>query len=177
MFNTLVASSSPDTEATSSGIGALGLNWKAFIFQLITFAIVVWFLNKFVVKNLFKVIDARQKEIEAGLERSKKASLKLENAGANAEKILKEARAQAEDLIHTANNEAASLIKAVEEKAAKKSERIVSDARAQLNVEVEKARIALKKENAKLIAQATEKVISEKMDSAKDQQLISEALK
>lgn len=174
---TNIATTTASSETTSSGIGALGLNWKAFLFQLVTFAIVVWFLNKFVVKSLFKVIDARQNEIEAGLERSKKATAELENAGSEAEKILKDARAQAEDLIHTANNDAALLLKSVEEKAAKKSERILSDAKDQLGVEVEKARLALKKENAKLIAQIAEEVIGDKMNSTKDQELISRALK
>ena len=67
---------------SASGIGALGLNWKSFLFQLITFGIIVFLLNKFVVKSLYKVIDARQKEVEAGLDKSKKAGDELAKAGA-----------------------------------------------------------------------------------------------
>lgn len=165
------------SQSSRSGIGALGLNWKAFLFQLITFAIIVYFLNKFVVSKLFKVIDERQTEINAGLERSKEAGQKLEQAEAKVDDLLKEARSQADELLHEAHGDAAQLIKEVEEKAAQKSARIVNEAREQLHVEVEKAKIALKKENAKLIAKVSAEVIGEKMNSAKDEELINKALK
>ncbi len=175
MINYIASETASQPEA--SGIGALGLNWKAFLFQLITFAIIVYFLNKFVLKKLFKAIDERKAEIDAGLERSKQASDELNQAEAKAEDLLKEARSQAEDLLHSAQNDASKMLKQVEDKANVKSERIIFEAKEQLKVEVDKAKVALKKENAKLIAEVSAEIIGDKMDTAKDKALIEKALR
>ena len=168
---------SESAEQTSEGgIAALGLDLKAFIFQLISFAIIVFFLNKFVFSKVFKVIDERKQEIEAGLERSNQATKELEKAGDKADKLLKEARIEAENLLHSAHEDASVMLKATEEKAAQKAEKIVSEAKDQLKVEVDKAKIELKKENAKLVAKVTEEIIGEKLNSDKDQELIKKAL-
>ncbi len=161
---------------SASGIGALGLNWKSFLFQLITFGIIVFLLNKFVVKSLYKVIDARQKEIEAGLDKSKKAGDELAKAGAKAEQIVKDARVQAEELIHGAQNDATNILKDVESKATHKAERIVSEARSHLAVDIEKAHKELLKENAKLISKVSAEIIGKKLDDTADAKLIKDAL-
>jgi F-type H+-transporting ATPase subunit b len=164
-------------QASEGGISALGLDLKAFIFQLISFAIIVFFLNKFVFSKVFKVIDERKQEIEAGLERSNLATKELEKAGDKAEQLLKEARAEADNLLHSAHEDASALLKSTEEKAALKAEKIVSEAKEQLKVEVDKAKVELKKENAKLVAKVTEEIIGEKLTDQKDQDLIKKALK
>ena len=62
-------------------------------------------------------------------------------------------------------------------KSGKETRQDIKKASAELKKNLEVKLQVTKDELAKLIAQATEKVISEKMDSKKDQQLISEALK
>lgn len=164
------------SEEAAGGISALGINLKAFIFQLITFGIVVFFLNKFVVKKLFVVIDARRAEIDAGLDRAKKAQTELEQASEKVEAIVKEAREQADELLHEAKNEAANILKEVDVKAGQKAERIVAEARKQLSVDIEKAKKELRQENIRLIAKVSGDIIGEKLDSDKDAKLIASAL-
>ncbi len=172
----LFASESAE-QTSQGGIAALGLDLKAFIFQLISFAIIVFFLNKFVFSKVFKVIDERKQEIEAGLERSNEAAKELEKAGLKAEELLKEARAEADSLIHSAQEDASAMLKTTEEKAAQKAEKIVTEAKEQLKVEVDKAKVELKKENAKLVAKVAEEIIGKKLDTESDQELINKALK
>ncbi len=174
---TFIFASESAEQASEGGIAALGLDLKAFIFQLISFAIIVFFLNKFVFSKVFKVIDERKQEIEAGLERSNQATKELEKAGEKSEKILKEARAEADKLLHSAQEDASALLKATEEKAAHKAEKIVLEAKEQLKVEVDKAKLDLKKENTALVAKVTEEIIGKKLDSSADQELINKALK
>lgn len=164
------------TEQAASGIAALGLDLKAFIFQLITFAIVVLFLNKFVVKKLLVMIDARKAEIESGLDRAKQAQTELENAGVKVEAIIKDAREQADSILHDAKNEAAGILKEVDVKAGQKADRIVSEARKQLQVDIEKAKKDLRQENIRLIAKVSGDILGEKLDSDKDSKLIANAL-
>jgi F-type H+-transporting ATPase subunit b len=165
-----------ESAPSEGGIAALGLNIKAFVFQLITFAIIVYFLNKFVLKKLFKVIDERQKEIEAGLERSRQAQDELDKATGRAEGIIKDARGQANDILHSAQGEASQLLKETEAKAAQKAERIVLEARSQLGVDIEKAHKDLLKQNAKLISQVAAEIIGQKLTSDQDSKLIDKAL-
>lgn len=164
------------SQESGGGLSAFGLDIRAFLFQLITFGIVVFFLNKFVLKKLFKIIDARQAEINAGLERAKQAQDELDNATAKVNEIIKNAHTEADEMLHDAKNEAANIVKNADEKAGQKAERIIEEARSQLSVDIAKAKKELKKENARLIAKISGEIIGEKLDSDKDAKLISEML-
>jgi F-type H+-transporting ATPase subunit b len=165
------------SEPAASGIGAFGVNWQSLIFQFITFLMVIWVLNRFVLKKLFKVIDDRREEINAGLERSEKARVELEQAAINADKILAKARTQADEVLSDAHGEAAQLLRTVEQKAGDKAERIVAEAREQLKIDTENAREQLKRDTAKLVTSVASTILEEKLDSKKDQELILESIK
>lgn len=165
-----------ETTNQASGIGALGVNFQAFIFQLITFGLIVLFLNKFVVSKLFAAIDERRAEIDAGLERSQLAQQELEQAGVKVEELIKDARAQADELLHEAQEEAAKIVQAADDKASQKAERIVTEAREQLKVDIDKAKQDLRRENIRLIAKVSGEIIGEKLDSNADAKLIANAL-
>lgn len=165
-----------ETASQASGIGALGVNLKAFIFQLITFGLIVIFLNKFVMSKLFAVIDERRNEIEAGLERSRLAQQELDKADEKVQELLKDARTQVDGIMHDAQEEASKIVQAADAKAGKKAERIVSEAREQLQVDIDKAKQDLRRENIRLIAKVSGEIIGEKLDSAADSRLIASAL-
>lgn len=160
----------------ASGIGALGLNLKSIIFQIIAFAIVLWILNKFAIKKFLAVMDERRAELEKGLSRADEAKTELEKAAKKADETLAEARNEADDILSAAHGEAAQLLKAVEDKAAHKAERIVAEAREQLHRDVEKARKELKTETTHLVARATGIVLAEKIDERRDAALIERSL-
>lgn len=159
-----------------TGIGALGLNIKSIIFQIIAFAIVLWILNKFAIKKFLKVMDARRAELEKGLNQADEAKVALEKAAQKADETLAEARDEADTILSAAHGEAAQMLKDVEDKAAQKADRIVKEAREQLGRDVEKARKDLKAETTQLVAQATGIVLNEKLDVKKDAALIERSL-
>ena len=161
----------------AGGLGALGLNLQSFLFQLITFVIVMLLLRTFVFKKLIATLEERRLTVENSLQQASDTEAEVKKTEARIAEMLKEARAQADDAIATGHKEAAALAEATEAKARQKAEHIVSEARAQMDVELTKAREALKAETAQLVAQATEHIIKEKLDSAKDERLISDAIK
>ncbi len=63
-----------------------------------------------------------------------------------------------------------------ESKAKARAEQIVADARQQLDIDIAKAREALKKDAVELVAAATERIIGEKLDDKKDAALVNKAL-
>ena len=51
-------------ESSSSGISSLGVNLKSFIFQLITFLIVLLILRRWVFPKLVATLEERRKTLE-----------------------------------------------------------------------------------------------------------------
>lgn len=162
--------------ASPSLLDALGVNVKLLIEQTLAFIILVALLSKFVFPALIKVIDKREAAVEAAAKEAAEAREALENAEARASAVLKEARLEADALMQRSHEEAAQAVAAAETKAKQRAEQIVADARVQIDSDVKKARSLLKKDAVKLVAMATEQIIDEKVDSAKDQQLIVRAL-
>lgn len=155
---------------------ALGIDGKLLIEQAVAFLILVGILGKFVYPALTKSIDDRRKAIEAGQENAKKAQELLEETETKVGKMLKEARSDADDLLKRAQAEAAGIVGDAEDKAKVRAEQIVKDAHKQLDADVAKARQVLKRDTVQLVAQATEQIIHEKVDSRKDTELIDRAL-
>jgi F-type H+-transporting ATPase subunit b len=155
---------------------ALGIDWKLLIEQAFAFCVLLFILSKFVYPVLIKSIDARRSQIEAGIEEAKEAQAALEKAEAKVAEMLAVARGEADDILARSHKEATDMVVAAEDKAKTRAEQIVSDARAQLAVDISKARAAIKRDTIQLVALATEKIIKEKLDDRKDAHLINEAL-
>jgi F-type H+-transporting ATPase subunit b len=155
---------------------ALGINLQLFITQGIAFLILVALLAKFVYPALVKAIDERRESIEAGLKEAKESQEALQQAEAKVADMLAAARKEADDMLARTQQEAASLVAEAESKAKTRGEQIIADAREQLNLDVTKAREALKKDTIELVALATERVVGEKLDTAKDADLVKKAL-
>ncbi|MGF7228478.1 MAG: F0F1 ATP synthase subunit B [Candidatus Saccharibacteria bacterium] len=155
---------------------SLGLNWQLFIEQGLAFAILVWILGKFVYPALIKSIDARRDQIEAGLKEAQASQVALAEAEVKVTEVLEQARTDADALLARSHQEAGAMIASAEEKARERADRLIADARVQLENDVRKAREALKHDTIMLVAAATERVIGEKIDEKKDASLIKKAL-
>lgn len=162
---------------SAGGLAALGLDWKAFLFQLATFVIVLLILRKFVFGKLVATLDARQKAVDDSIKNAQATEAKLRDAEKTIAGMMADARREADNLVAAGHKEAAQMVEAAEAKAVKRAEHIVAEAKSQMDVELAKAREALKKETAKLVASATEHILREKIDPAKDIKLIDAALR
>lgn len=161
----------------SSALDTLGIDFKQMIFQMIAFGILIFVLSKWVFPVFIKAIDERQERIERSLEAAKIAEEKSVNAQAEIDKLIEEARKESADIIAVAHKEASAMVEDAESKAQRKAEHIVSEAKAQLDTEILKAKTELAKEAKLLVANATEKIIGEKLTSATDEKLIDKALR
>lgn len=176
-FITNIATAAVEHEQKSSLLTALGIDWKLLIVQAVSFLLLVWLLGKFVYPHIIKAIEDRRKAIEEGLSYAKKADAELKKAEAKVAELLEQARAEADGIIAHGQKEAAAMVAVAEENAARRAERIVADAQAQIQSDVQKARAALRQETIGLVAEATEAIIGEKLDGKKDTDLIERALK
>lgn len=164
-------------ETSSSGLGALGVDPKAFIVQLITFVLAFLVLKRFAFKPITKMMDDRRKLIESGVsigEQMKKDQADLE---AKITQELAKAREKADSILASAQDEAKEAIKDAEVKAREKADAILADAKEKTKQDIARARKQLEGEVINLISDATEVIIGEKVDAKKDAQLIDKALK
>ena len=166
-----------DSPAQKDLLSALGIDWQLLIIQIVSFLILLFVLKKLVYPSLLKAIDERQASIEASVEAAKDAQIAAEKAGEMTDEKLSEAKESAAYIISTAQKEAAVLLEDAEVRASKKADHLIQQAEARLATDIAEAREMLRKEVVGLVAQATEVVIGEKLDSKKDAALIERALK
>ena len=154
----------------------LGIDWKLLLLQVGAFLVLILVLGKFVYPWLMKQVDERQENIEAAAEAASKAQEAAAGSQAETARLLSEARQAASDIVATAKLEAEQLKNRTEEKARQTAEKIVADAQAQLNKDIEAAKRDLHNETIELIALATEKVVKGTLTKASDKSVISKAL-
>jgi F-type H+-transporting ATPase subunit b len=169
----LLASAEP-TE--SQGIAALGLSPLAILAQGVTFLIFFLLVKKFALGKIVDTIETRRKTIEESLNKAEELNKQNEEAEKRVNSLLSEARKESEEIIKKSREEASAVITDAEKIAGEKAEKIIADGKLQIEAEVLKAREALKKEMLGLVAQATEAVLGEAVDSKKSESIIRKAL-
>lgn len=166
-----------DASSSGSGIGAFNINLKSFIFQLVTFVIVVLVFKKWLLPPIVKTLEERRKTLEKSLTDAKATEEALARAETQADEILAKARGAADQAITEGRKSAEGIVASAEESAAKRAALIVKEAEAHLDQERRQLREELRAELAELVADATEKIIRQKLDAEADRKLIEQSLK
>lgn len=161
---------------SSGGLSALGLNLQSFLFQLITFVLVLLLLRKFVYTKLVDTLEERRKVVIESLDNAKKAADDLEKMNDRTAVLLEKAKKDAADIVLLAQKEAAGLVDEADTKAKKRADHLIETAESQLALGITKARQDLKSEMLSLVSEATEKILKQKLDSTSDKKLIKDAL-
>ena len=178
MLLTIFASESAETvHETASGIGALGVNGKAFLIQLITFIFAFLLLKKFAFKPVVKLLEDRRKTIEDGVKLGQKMEKEQTRFEEKSAQIVRDARHEADRIISDGHKEARDIIREAEKSGKRKVDAMVLDAEARIKEESEQAKRKLEKEIAGLVSEATETVVEQKLDSKTDTALVDKAVK
>ncbi len=161
---------------SSSGIGALGVDGKAFVIQLITFLLAFWVLKRYAFAPILKVMRERRQTIDQGVKLGEQMQQEKAELEAEVEKKLHEARQKADGILADAQEAGKQAIREAEDKAREKATGILAAAEDRIKQDTQRARQQLEKELVGLVAEATEAIIEEKVDASKDVQLIEKAL-
>lgn len=168
------------SEAAASGgspLDALGVNGKAFLIQLITFAFVLIVLKRFAFKPITRLLAQRRQVIDDGV----KMGLEMEKERAKLEtevnQVMRDARTEADKIISNGQKEAREIIREAEKSGQRKVDTMLTDAEARITEETQQAKRKLEKEIVGMVSDATEAIVEEKVDLAKDAKLIDKALK
>ncbi len=139
-----------------------------FLGQAVAFLIFAVLCMKYVWPPLINAIEKRQKEIADGLSNAEKAKKNLELANSNAKEALQEARAQAQKIVDEAQKQRADILAKAEDEARAEKAKIVEQARTEIEAERNKAREELRSQISALAVAGAAKILGEKVNATTD---------
>jgi F-type H+-transporting ATPase subunit b len=141
--------------------------------QVIAMIAFVWFCMKFVWPLIMDTIEERQTEVANGLAAAEQGQASLANAHVEVDKVLADARDQARGIIDQANARAAGIVEQAKSDGETERKRQLEAARAEIDVEVNRAREELRGQVARIAVAGAEKVLAREIDANAHRELLS----
>jgi F-type H+-transporting ATPase subunit b len=133
--------------------------------QSIAMIVFVWFCMKYVWPFIMQTIEQRQTEIADGLAAAEQGKNSLTTAKVEVDKIIAAARDQARGIVDQANSRATGIVEQAKAdgEAARKAQ--LDAARAEIGVEINRAREELRGQVAKIAVAGAEKILGREIDA------------
>ena len=147
------------------------------IVQMFTFALLVWFIMRFLWEPLTGLMQEREKRIADGLAAGEKGRHDLELAEKRAQEVLRGAKQQASDIISHAERRAAEIVDAAKGDAKTEAERVMIAARSEIDQERNRAREELRHALSGLVVAAASKILEKEVDAKAHAKLLDNAVK
>jgi len=141
--------------------------------QTIAFAIFVWFCMKYVWPPLTGAMQERQKKIAEGLDAAGRAEHDLQLAQERAAQLLRESKEQAAAIIDRANKTANSIVEEAKVQARTEGEKLIAGAKAEIDLEVNRAKDQLRAQVAALAVAGAEKILESSVDGSAHNDLVA----
>lgn len=135
------------------------------IVQTIVFLILGWVTMKFIWPPLIAALNERQKKIADGLAAADKGEKSLVDARAAADAIVREAREKATKIVDQASRRSNEVIDEAKSTALAEGQRLVTEARAEVQLEQSRAREQLRKEVGALAVAGASRLLGREIDA------------
>lgn len=168
----------PHAEAAKASVlGALGVNWKLFVAQLLNFSVVLFVMWKWVYTPLLKIIDSRTARIDKGLKDAEAAAAAKSGAEKASEEAIVAARREAQRILEEAQKAADAQRSELKAKTQAELAALVQQGKDTLAAEKEKMVRDARAEIAELAVLAAGKALGEKMTDAQKKAMLDAAAK
>jgi F-type H+-transporting ATPase subunit b len=157
-------------------VEALGLNLPQLIAQVVNFFILLFILRLVAYKPILKMLDERKQRIAEGLNAAEIARAEAASAQANIQAQLDTARKEGQEIVAGAQTIASRIQADAREQSNKDREAALERARAEIQMERDRAIADLRGEFADITVKAAEKVINQSLDRQAHQRVIDETL-
>ena len=151
-------------------------NTSLIFWEVITFAILLFLLYRYVYPPIRDQIQRRQSEIEEAIDEAQKTRAEARELLAEYRRQIEEARVEARQILDEARKQGESQRERAKREAREEGERIIQRAREEIERERESALRELRREVADLVIVTTERLIGQELDRDGHERLISEAL-
>ena len=142
--------------------------------QTIAMIVFVWFSMKFIWPVLMNVIEERRKLIADGIAAGEKGQRELVEAHSNSEAILADARSKALQVADLAQKRGNDLVNEAKQTAVAEGQRLVTQARAEIVNEQNRARESLRQEVSALALAGAAQLLGREVDAKAHAQLLEE---
>ena len=133
--------------------------------QMGTFAVLVWFVMKFLWTPILKVMEDRETRISDGLAAAERGQHEKELAEKAAVEHLREAKEQAKDIITQANKRAEEIVEGAKNDGRDEGERMKAAAQADIGQQTNLAREALRADVVRLALVGAERILATEVDA------------
>jgi F-type H+-transporting ATPase subunit b len=151
----------------------MGLEIGQIVTHIIGFLIAVLLLKKFAWKPLLSILEQRRSKIKSEFDKIDKEKKKVDDLVSDYQTKLKEIDSLARVKIQEAAREGQKLANEIKENARGESKEILTRAREEIQMDVDKAKVQLKNDLVNMTMRAAEKLIRERLDEEKDRELIA----
>ncbi len=140
--------------------------------QAVTFAILIWFTMKFVWPPLVAALDERARKVADGLAAAERAKQDLAKAEMLSTDALNKAKGEAVEIIALSEKRASEIINQARQEALVEAERVKTQAKAEVDLEITKAREALRDQVADLAVAGAEKILRREINAQAHSELL-----
>jgi F-type H+-transporting ATPase subunit b len=156
-------------------MGAIGIDWRVLVAQLVNVGLVVGLLLIFLPK-IRRKLDARSERIKESMKQADQIKEQLAKSEEQVKAQLDTARKEGQVILAQATQLGEKLKEEARAEAKKQAESIVVKARADIEMERDKAIGEVRRQFVDLTVLAAEKVVKESLDKEKHRRLIEEVL-
>ncbi|HHH45564.1 MAG TPA: F0F1 ATP synthase subunit B [Thiotrichales bacterium] len=142
--------------------------------QILTFAVLVWFIKGVLWEPMLKVLEDRKRRIADGLAAAERGRHEQELAEQKAKQRLLEAKQEAAEIIALAQKRANEVIDEAKQSARDEAERIKAGARAEIEQELNRAREELRQQVGRLAVEGAEKILAREIDAEAHSKLLQQ---
>ncbi len=142
--------------------------------QIIVFAILIWFINRFLWGPLTNLMEQRKKRIADGLAAAERGKHEQELAQERAAKELQEAKEKAAEIIAQAQKRANEIVEEAKDNARSEGDRLVAAANAEIDQEMNRAREALRGQVVSIAVAGAGKILKKEVDAKSHDALLKD---
>jgi len=147
---------------------------RQFATQIVGFLLVLWILGKYAWPPVLGFIEERQKKIAGDLEHARQENERPIKLRPELDQELKSIEAKARARIQEATNEGQRVASEIKAGAQKDVTQRLQRLQGEIELEREKAMLALKQDLVKMAIEATEKILKEKLDAKTQRRLLDD---
>lgn len=142
--------------------------------EMITFILLVLFTMKFVWPPISGMLEERASKITDGLAAAEKGKQQLLDAEANIAEELKKIQARAGEIIANAEKRANQVIEESKERARIEGDKIIADAKAQIEQDFVRMKEDLRLRVSDLVIRGTEQILRVEIDQSRHEKILAQ---
>jgi F-type H+-transporting ATPase subunit b len=147
---------------------------RQFATQIVGFLLVLWILGKYAWPPVLGFIEERRKKIADDLDHARQENERAVKLRAELDQELKSIEAKARARIQEATNEGQRVASEIKAGAQKDVTQRLQRLQGEIELEREKAMLALKQDLVRMTIEATEKILKEKLDEKTQRRLLDD---